>query len=109
MQPSYRPTNGPIASIEQLLLVRGVTPQLLFGYDQNRNGVLDGSEQSQMLMGAPGGMPGQLPTATATDPGASQPSPLGWAPYLTLHSQEKNVASDGTPRININQDDLQAL
>ncbi len=26
-----------------------------------------------------------------------------------MHSQEKNVASDGTPRININQDDLQAL
>ena len=37
------------------------------------------------------------------------PPPLGWAPYLTLHSLEKNVASDGSPRININGDDLQLL
>src|SRR5690606_38691018 len=31
LQPAYKPANGPIDSIEQLLLVRGVTPQLLFG------------------------------------------------------------------------------
>ena len=34
---------------------------------------------------------------------------MGWAPYLTLHSLEKNVAADGSERININGDDLQLL
>jgi hypothetical protein len=108
MQPPYRPTNGPINSIEQLLLVRGVTPQLLFGYDENRNGYLDSGEMNNMNMGLqPGAAPGT--TSTVTDPNVLPPPPLGWAPYLTLHSLEKNVASDGSPRININSDDLQTL
>lgn len=118
LQPGYKPANGPLASVEQLLLVRGVTPQLLFGYDQNRNGYIDASEQSQMLLGVPaGGAPGALPQAPASsssESGAesltSPPGPLGWAPYLTLHSQEKNVAADGTKRINVNGGtDLQQL
>lgn len=109
LQPAYKPANGPINSIEQLLLVRGVTPELLFGYDENRNGVLDQNEQSKLNLGIPAGLPpGALPN-TASDPEAEPPPPLGLAPYLTLHSQEKNVASDGTPRVNVNADDLQTL
>lgn len=109
LQPAYKPANGPIDSIEQLLLVRGVTPQLLFGYDENRNGVLDTAEQSKMNMGLQAGTaPGTLP-ALSTDPNATQPPPLGWAPYLTLQSQEKNVASDGSERVNVNSDDMQLL
>ena len=33
----------------------------------------------------------------------------GWAAYLTLYSAESNLQSDGTPKINLNQDDLQKL
>ena len=33
----------------------------------------------------------------------------GWAGYLTLYSAEKNTRADGTPKINLNQDDLQQL
>lgn len=117
LQPSYKPLNGPLTSIEQLLLVRGVTAQLLYGYDQNRNGVLDAGEQNQMVMGVQvGGAPGAAPMATTSATSTSsdgsqpvQPSPLGWASYLTLHSQERNVAADGTKRVNINGDDLQQL
>ena len=118
LQPSYRPLNGPLTSIEQLLLVRGVTPQLLYGYDQNRNGVLDSSEQMQMAMGGQvGGMPGAAPTASTTNSSTTstdgtqltQPSPMGWSSYLTLHSQERNVDADGAKRVNINSDDLQQL
>lgn len=109
LQPAYKPANGPIDSIEQLLLVRGVTPQLLFGYDENRNGVLDSAEAARMNQGLPAGMsPGELP-AMSSDPNAAPPPPLGWAPYLTLQSLEKNVAADGTPRVNINSDDMQLL
>ncbi|MFO0825806.1 MAG: type II secretion system protein GspK [Gemmataceae bacterium] len=37
----YKCKNGPLNTIEELLLVKGVTPQLLFGTDQNRNGTND--------------------------------------------------------------------
>ncbi|GIW96836.1 MAG: hypothetical protein KatS3mg111_0169 [Pirellulaceae bacterium] len=109
LQPPYKPPNGPLQSIEQLLLVRGVTPAMLFGYDENRNGFLDAEEQAKMNAGIePGQLPGAVSSA-ALDPDATPPPPLGWAQYLTLHSQEKNVARDGTPRININAEDLEQL
>jgi len=105
----YKPANGPIESIEQLLLVRGVTPQLLFGYDENRNGVLDAAESTRMSRGMPAGLaPGARPKVSS-DPNIAPPPPLGWAPYLTLQSLEKNVAADGTQRVNINSDDMQLL
>ncbi|HBJ37716.1 MAG TPA: general secretion pathway protein GspK [Planctomycetaceae bacterium] len=87
----YAPKNGPIDSVEELLLVRGVTPALLFGVDANRNGVIDPAEQ-QMAMVDPNSM-----------------ASLGWAAFLTVHGQEGNKRRDGTPRININQDDLEAM
>lgn len=106
-QPPYKPANGPLNSVEQLLQVRGVTPALLFGYDENRNGLLDQAELTKMNSGVqPGAMPGQLQVANIM---ATPPPPLGWSQYLTLHSLEKNVAADGTPRVNINGSDLQAL
>lgn len=109
LEPAYKPANGPINSIEQLLLVRDVTPALLFGYDENRNGMLDQAEMNKMNSGIqPGLAPGALPT-TATDPDATPPPPLGWASYLTIHSQEKNISTDGYERININSDDLELL
>jgi DNA uptake protein ComE-like DNA-binding protein len=91
----YAPPNGPLQTVEELLRVRGVTPQLLFGADVNRNGIIDPGEQS-----AAGAFDGIAP-----DGGAA----LGWAAYLTLYSQEKNVRADGTPRIDLNQNDLTKL
>jgi len=87
----YAPKNGPIDSVEELLLVRGVTPQLLFGVDANRNGVIDPAEQ-QLSMVDPNSM-----------------ASLGWAAFLTVHGQEANRRRDGSPRININQDDLELM
>lgn len=87
----YEPKNGPLDSLEELLLVRGVTPQLLFGADANRNGMIDPAEQ-------------QMAFANAGSTNA-----LGWSAYLTVHSYEANVRNDGTPRVNVNQDDLEQL
>jgi type II secretory pathway component PulK len=87
----YAPKNGPIDSVEELLLVRGVTPALLFGIDANRNGVVDAAEQ-QLAMADSGSM-----------------ASLGWSAFLTVHGQEANRRRDGSPRININQDDLEVL
>ena len=38
LNPPYQPRNGPPTSIEELLLVKGVTPELLFGRGRLRDG-----------------------------------------------------------------------
>jgi type II secretory pathway component PulK len=83
--PPYQCKSAPLDSIEELLLVKGVTPSLLFGTDRNRNGRLD---------------PGE-------DDGTGYTT--GWAAYLTVYSRERNVDKDGNPRINLNGNDLATL
>ncbi len=84
--PPYQCKNGPLDSLEELLLVKGVTPQLLFGNDRNRNGVLD---------------PGE-------DDGSGQVD-RGWSAYLTVYSREANVDAQGNPRIYLNDANLDEL
>jgi type II secretory pathway component PulK len=84
--PAYRCKNAPLDSIEELLLVRGVTPYLLFGDDLNRNGRIDPDEQRS----------------------GDEPN-YGWAPYLTVYSRELNVDNAGNPRINLNGRDVKKL
>lgn len=87
----YEPANGPLQSVEELLLVRGVTPTLLFGADTNRNGVLDADEQQQFAVG--------IETSGS----------LGWAAYLTVHGAEVNKRDNGENRVYVNSDDLETL
>lgn len=87
----YSPANGPLQTVEELLLVRGVTPTLLFGADVNRNGLIDPDEQQRFGV-------------TADTPGA-----FGWAAYLTVHGAEANRREDGSLRVDVNQDDLEVL
>ncbi|GAA5510786.1 type II secretion system protein GspK [Novipirellula caenicola] len=87
----YTPANGPIKSVEELLLVRGVTPTLLFGADANRNGVLDADEQQRYGVGI------------------ETPGALGWAAYLTVNGAEGSKTRDGLPRVDVNSDDLETL
>lgn len=82
--PPYRCKNGPMDSLEELLLVRGVTPQLLFGNDRNRNGVIDPDE-------------------------GDGDADLGWQVYLTVYSREVNVDPDGNPRIFLGGTDIAAM
>ncbi len=95
LTPAYAPPNGPLESVDQLLLVRDVTPELLYGWDRNRNFVIDGAEVS-------------LPAPLGVDNSDGSMS-LGWNAYLTLASAEKNLRADGTPKIDVNMEDLQAL
>jgi DNA uptake protein ComE-like DNA-binding protein len=85
--PAYRAANGPLQSLDDLLLVKGVTPALLYGEDLNRNGILD---------------PGE-------DLNGDGYFDRGWSAYLTVSSAERNVQQDGSSRININQQDLPSL
>jgi hypothetical protein len=49
MSPPYAPKNGPLDTVEELLLVRGVTPWLLFGGDVNRNFTLERRDLCRQL------------------------------------------------------------
>ena len=90
--PPYTCKNGPLESIEELLMVRGVTPELLFGLDDNHNGILDDTE-----------------AGNAGERGLAPEMALGWANYLTLWSAERNFNDEGLPRIDLNQADLEVL
>jgi DNA uptake protein ComE-like DNA-binding protein len=81
----YQCKNGPLDSIEELLLVKGVTPSLLYGTDKNRNGTLDPGEDD----------------GTGFN--------VGWSSFLTVYSREQNFDSTGNPRINLNGNDLTQL
>ncbi len=92
LSPPYACKNGPMDTIEELLLVRGVTPDLLFGIDHNRNGLIDADELS-------------ISGNSIIDPEMQ----LGWANYLTLYSKETNLNREGLKRIFINNPDLDGL
>lgn len=98
LSPPYACKNGPLETVEELLLVRGVTPSLLFGADVNRNGMIDPHEAEGEAANSSQGV---------AEDGSYSGS--GWASYLTLYSMESNLAADGTPRIYLNNDDLNQL
>ena len=96
LNPPYAPKNGPLETIEELLLVKGVTPELLLGADWNLNHSLELNEQEfSATVGGVDNSDGALNH--------------GWAAYLTLYSAERNLRPDGTAKIDVNGDDLEKL
>jgi DNA uptake protein ComE-like DNA-binding protein len=95
LEPPYSPRNGPIHTMEELLLVQGVTEELLFGVDRNRNGLPDAGESD--------------PLAYANVDNSDGGMTAGWAAYLTLQSKETNLSSDGSEKIYLNEEDLEEL
>ncbi len=85
--PPYACKNQALISLEELLAVDGVTLELLFGEDRNRNGLLDPNEDANG--------DGRLD--------------LGWSEYLTVLGRESNLRADGGAKINLNSNDLSAL
>jgi type II secretory pathway component PulK len=91
----YTIRNGPLRTIRELLRVKGVTEELLYGEDTNLNGRLDANERDGILS----------PPADNGDDYLDE----GWIAYLTCCSYEKNVDADGNKRVNINQADEKQL
>ncbi len=109
LDPPYSAKNAPLDTVEELLLVRGVTPQLLFGTDTNRNGMVDPHEMNSTdLMGTQAGFSSMTQT-TSDSQSTGGSMDRGWGGYLTLYSMESNLNSEGLPRIYLNMDDLEAL
>lgn len=95
LQPSYSSKNSPLESLDELLLVRGVTSEYLYGEDANRNGLLDPNENDGDATWPPDNADGMLQ--------------LGWSAYLSVHGRETNTRWDGSTRININNNNLAEL
>jgi type II secretory pathway component PulK len=88
LTPAYNAKNGPPDTVEELLLVRGVTAAVLWGEDVNRNGVLDGNEDD----------------GDETFPYYDNADGIlnrGIAPFLTVWSREPDTALDNKRRINL--------
>ena len=90
LDPPYTIKNGSFETVEELLLVAGFTPEILYGEDFNRNGILDPNEQDGKL----------------TLPLDNQDDVLhrGAYPYLTVWSRDLNRSNDNLPRLDLNGD-----
>lgn len=110
LSPAYGPRNAPVETVEELLLVRGVTPALLFGVDTNRNGMQDTFEVVNVNSGVNAASGGATTTTTTSSSGGSGSTfNRGLASYLTVCSAESTLRADGTPRIWLNNPDLTQL
>ncbi len=84
----YRIHNGPLATVEQLLLVRGFSPAVVFGEDANQNFTLDANEDDGDEKEPPDDQDGRLAQ--------------GLRPFVTVVSHESNRDNAGAARINLN-------
>jgi type II secretory pathway component PulK len=85
----YRCKQAPFDTIEELLLVKGMTGAILFGEDMNRNGILDPNEDD-----------GKISLPIDNGDGVLD---RGLYPYITVYSREPDVTDSDPyqPRINI--------
>ncbi len=95
LEPPYETRNGAMESIDELLQVAGVTADLLYGEDANRNGKLDPNEND-----------GDASEPFDNADGVLQP---GWAAFLTVNARELNQRADGAARTYINNGVLDEL
>ncbi len=93
--PPRKPRQGPFAELSELLKVRGFTPQIVFGEDQNQNGLLDASENDGSASYPPDNADGVLQR--------------GLSEFITVSSCESLVIRPGRRKINLNQPKLAAL
>jgi len=83
----YTARNGPLATIDELLLVRGFPKSLVYGEDANGNCALDVNEDDGATQFPPDNADGQLD--------------LGLRAMLTVSAYDRNVDNDRAPRGNI--------
>jgi DNA uptake protein ComE-like DNA-binding protein len=90
LQPPYLPRNGAVPTIRELLMVRGISSELLFAKDRHQNGILESSDE---------------PTGDTVDDILD----LGWAGLLTVDSLVNNVSASGAERVDVQSADQTAL
>jgi DNA uptake protein ComE-like DNA-binding protein len=92
MPDPYQCKNAPFETVEELLLVRGMLPELLYGEDTNRNGRLDDNENDADQSDPPDNTDGKLDR--------------GLYDLVTVYSSEGSAAgassSSGTQPVDVN-------
>jgi len=91
LEPAYNAKNGDFNTVEELLLVKGVTAAVLYGEDVNRNGILDMNEDD----------------GEDTFPFYDNGDGIlnhGLAPFLTIWAREADVSLDNKPRVSLYAD-----
>ncbi len=88
LAPPYAVRNSPLDTLDEILLIRGFTPSLLYGEDANMNWRLDPNENDG----------DERPPADNNDGRLD----LGLQPLLTVSSYDPNEDNDGVPRTNFN-------
>ena len=95
LTPSYQPRNGPLQTVRELLMVRGLTRDLLLGREPDQQPRLPMGEDDE--------------TGAASGAGESTSFDSGWASLLTVNSSVQNVNAAGEERANIQSADENAL
>ncbi|HUA64640.1 MAG TPA: helix-hairpin-helix domain-containing protein [Alphaproteobacteria bacterium] len=95
LQPPYEPRNSAYETVRELLMVKGVTPELLLGEDAHQDGFLP----TTAIIG--NDFPDDGNHACDVD--------AGWAGILTVDSYDNNVSASGQNRVNIQTADQNAL
>lgn len=90
LRPPYQPRNGPLQTVRELLMVRGVTRDLLLGKDVHQNGLLETADDGR-------------------NDAVTEVTDTGWAGLLTVDSSVDNVNAAGDDRVNIQTADEAAL
>ncbi len=93
---AYSAKNAPYETVEELMLVRDITTQLLHGADLNQDGVISPAEQQ-----AGGGL--------GTTFGNYNFSTRGWFNDFTIYSSEPNTSNTGSKRVYVNSANSTAL
>jgi DNA uptake protein ComE-like DNA-binding protein len=93
LQPPYRPRNGPLQTIRELLMVRGISRELLLGGADEESAVIGvgSDENGSALLTTDGFLDG------------------GWSGVLTVDSLDNNLNAAGDDRVNIQSADEAAL
>lgn len=91
----YREKLANYESVEELLLVKDVTPDLLWGMDRNRDNVVSDVERNGA---GSSGFGGAFGGATGGTVGGVADQGNGWFPYLTVYSVSSgSTGGGGTP------------
>ncbi|MGV3773209.1 MAG: helix-hairpin-helix domain-containing protein [Verrucomicrobiales bacterium] len=89
LRTPYLPRNDAFKTVNEMLMVAGITPEYFRGEDANLNGLLDPEEDDGKTSYPADDSNGMLDG--------------GWASLLTVHSGVQNVNAAGQERVNVQE------
>jgi competence ComEA-like helix-hairpin-helix protein len=95
LQPPYLPRNDAVQTMRELLMVRGISRDNLFGEDANHNGLLDPEENDG--------------NGSAPADNGDGVLDAGWSENLSLYSSVLNKSASGEDRVNVQLADENTL